>query len=724
VSGPLFSPSWYRVAPLTPRIRSHARFHRHQYRGQTWHVLQDLSTERFYRFSPAGYFIIGIMDGRRTVQEIWEEGNARLGDEAPTQDEMIRLLSQLHAADVLLCDVPPDTAEMLERYESMQRRKWQNQLFSVMAWRIPLFDPERILRRFLPLVRPFVSWLGLLLWLAVVAPAVVLAVVHWTDLTHNIIDRVLAPQNLVLLWVLFPVIKGLHEFGHAFVTKAFGGEVHDMGVMILVLTPVPYVDASAAWAFREKSRRVIVGAAGILVELFLAALAFFVWLNAEPGAARAVAYNAMLIAGVSTVLFNGNPLLRFDGYYILADLIEIPNLRARASAYVGYLGERYLFGRREAEPPDSTPGERAWFVTYAVTSFVYRVFIVVGIILFIAGKFFLVGIILAILAAAVWTVVPAVKGMSYLLTSPRIRSVRVRAVAVTTIVVALLAVLIVLVPVPLRSMAEGVVWIPDEALVRAGADGFIDRVVATPGARVRRGDILIVSSDPALPVEVKVLEARLRELEARYAEQRPRDLVRAAMIREEIRYVAEGLAKARERAADLIVYSKAEGIFVLPRAQDLPGRFVRQGELLAYVVELHKITVRTVVSQGDIDLVRQRTKRVDVRLAERLTDTFPAAITRLVPGGVEQLPSTVLGSQGGGRIPIDPTDPRGITALQKMFQVDLEVRTGAGVLNVAAGCGCQGSGGRVYVRFDHGTEPLVTQWYWKVRRLFLSRFDV
>ncbi|HEV8640691.1 MAG TPA: PqqD family peptide modification chaperone, partial [Methylomirabilota bacterium] len=196
MSGPLFSASWYRVAQLTPRLRSHARIHRHRYRGATWYVLQDLSTERFHRFSPAAYLIIGLMDGRRTVQELWEAATARLEDDAPTQDEVIQLLSQLHAADVLQCDVPPDAAELLERRQRQSRRAWQSRLLSPFAWRFPLFDPEPFLRLFLPVVRPLVGWVGALLWLAAVGPAVVLAAVHWPELARDVTDRLLAPQNL------------------------------------------------------------------------------------------------------------------------------------------------------------------------------------------------------------------------------------------------------------------------------------------------------------------------------------------------------------------------------------------------------------------------------------------------------------------------------------------------------------------------------------------------
>jgi putative peptide zinc metalloprotease protein len=706
---------WYRVAGLRPRLRSHAQIHRHQYRAQTWYVLQDRSTERFHRFSPAAYLIIGLMDGRHTVQEIWETACSRLGDDAPTQDEVIQLLGQLHQTDVLLCDVPPDAAELLQRYERQARRQWQSRAFSLFSWRFPLFDPERLLRRLMPLVRPLIGWMGALLWLAVVGPALLLAAVHWSDLTSDVLDRVLAPQNLLPLWLLYPVIKAFHEFGHAFVTKAFGGEVHDMGVMLLVLTPVPYVDASSASAFREKWQRIAVGAAGILVELFLAALALLVWLSVEPGTVRTLAYNAIIIAGVSTVLFNGNPLLRYDGYYILADLLEIPNLRSRANAYLGYLGERYLFGRREADPSAASPGERAWFIVYGITSFLYRIFVVVAILLFVMDRSFLLGVVFAVLTGIGWATVPVAKGLRFLFTHPRLRSVRTRAVAVTAIAVAVAVGAVGLVPAPYRSRAEGVVWIPDEAFVRAGVEGFVEQVIARPGARVRRGDVLIVCRDPLLTERVQELEARHRELEARYVEQQVKDRVKAEIIQEEIAHVAESLAQARERAGELIIRSRTEGTFVAPLAADLPDRFVRQGELLGHVVELGTITVRTVVSQAFIGLVRQQTRDVRVRLAERMAETFPAVIKREVPGASEQLPSPALGSQGGGQLATDPLDKQGVKAIQKVFQVDLELPSPWQVVNV---------GGRVHVRFDHGWAPLGIQWYRQVRQLFLSRFNV
>jgi putative peptide zinc metalloprotease protein len=239
--------------------------------------------------------------------------------------------------------------------------------------------------------------------------------------------------------------------------------------------------------------------------------------------------------------------------------------------------------------------------------------------------------------------------------------------------------------------------------------------MAQPGTRVRPGEVLIVCRDPALSEQVQELDARRRELLARYAEQHVKDLVKSEIIKEELAHVQESLARARERASELTIRSRTTGIFVAPQAADLPGRFVKQGELLGHVVELGTITVRTVVSQPVIDLVRKQTRAVEVRLAERLAETFPAAITRAVPGASERLPSPALGSQGGGQFATDPQDKQGVKSIQKVFQVDLELSAPSRVINV---------GGRVYVRFDHGWAPLGLQWYRQVRQLFLARFNV
>jgi putative peptide zinc metalloprotease protein len=252
--------------------------------------------------------------------------------------------------------------------------------------------------------------------------------------------------------------------------------------------------------------------------------------------------------------------------------------------------------------------------------------------------------------------------------------------------------------------------------VRAGADGFVERVVAKQGTWVKSGEVLVEMTDVLLATELKVLEARVRELDAKYREQVVSDRVRAEIVDEERRFAAQNLERARERAGELVIKAKAEGEFVYPRAPDAPGRFLKKGDLLAHVVNTDAIIVRAVVSQQDIDLVRNATRGVDLRLAEQVPVTIRSAVKRVVPSATDQLPTAALGTQGGGAMPVDPADREGRKSVQRFFQVDVELPQSARSTARV--------GGRAYVRFDHGWEPLGMQWYRRARQLFLARFNV
>ena len=709
------SPSWYRLASLRPALKSQARIRRHRFRGEAWYVVQDPASGRFNRFTPAAYQLLGLLDGQRTMDEVWNAAIEQLGDDTPGQDEVIRLLSQLHAADLLQCEVSPDSAELFERFGRQHRARRTSNWRNPFSIRFPLWNPDRFLSRTLPLMRLLLNGFGALLYCAIVGLGIVLAGLHWPELSENLADRVLAAENLFVLLLCFPAVKFLHELGHGYAAKAGGGEVHEMGIMLLVFMPVPYVDATAASGFRSKWRRVLVGAAGMLTEILIASLFMLVWVAAEPGWLRAVAFNVMLIAGVSTVVFNGNPLLRFDGYYILSDLIEMPNLATRGNQYWRYLAERYGFRMAQAEPPPSTAGERWWFLSYTPAAFVYRTFVLVAIVLYIAAEWFFIGVVLAVWGAVTMLIWPIVKLAGYLLAIPRAARARQRAITISGIACAMILVLLFLVPVPLRIQSEGVVWLPEEANVLAGTDGFVRSALVEPGTRVAANTPLVESHDPAVAAELRVLEARIAELEAKldyqlFAERVEAEITRQELTREHARYT-----RMLERAEQLIARSAVAGRFLVERPEDLPGRFVRRGELLGYVIQDTRRVVRAVVSQDDVDLVRNRLLRVDVRLAERVADVHPAAVVREVPAARDRLPSTALSSEGGGVIAADPRDPKGGKALASTFQFDLELPPQLPSVSY---------GGRVYVRFVLRPEPLATQWYRRIRQVFLAQFHV
>jgi len=710
----LLSPSWYRVAELRPRLRSHVRIHRHHYRGERWYVLEDRVSRRMHRFNPVAHYVIGLMDGRRSVQEIWDAALERFGDDAPTQDETIRLLGQLHAAEVLQSEVTPDVAELLRRARKGKPKTWLQNLRSPLAIRIPLLDPDRFLERWLPWYRALFGTGGLLLWCAVVGWGAFAAAAHWDQLTQDFSSRVLAPENLLLMWLLFPLLKLAHEFGHACAVKAWGGEVHEMGIMFLVLMPIPYVDATAASAFKETRRRVLVGAAGMVVELFIASIALYFWLQAEPGLFRTVLYNVMLIAGISTVLFNLNPLLRFDGYYMLADVIQIQNLRQRGQQYLTHLVETRLYGLQQPEI-EASAGEKRWFVLFTIASFVYRVFIMLAIAVFIASEYMIIGVVLALWALGAMFVWPVLKGVGFLLFHAKLRRHRLRAIVSTSAALGALGAALFVLPLPHWTRAEGIVWPPHDAQVRAGADGFARRIVAVPGAIVTRGSPLVILENPELPPRIRVLEAQLRLLETRAQAERVTDRVRWDITGEEIAATRAELEHVRRLNRDLVVRSATSGTFVLslPR-QDLPGRYVRKGQQLGYVVSASTVTARVLVSQDDVDLVRSGTEQVNVKLAGRMHETYEARIVREAPAAIDRVANLALSSVGGGPAPLDPQRADEAMTLDTWFEFELELPA---TRDFALGR-------HVYVRFEHVAEPLAWRLYRSVRQVFLRQFLV
>ena len=220
---------------------------------------------------------------------------------------------------MLLVDRLPNADAFLHLVNRHRRSRLMNAVRNPLSITVPLWDPDPFLKRYAGFFRPLLGRWGFLVWLAWVMPAVILAGLYFQELTENATDRLLSTEGLLILAVTFPIVKALHELGHAFVLRALGGEVHQIGLMFVAFFPVPYVEASAAALLPSKVQRMLVGAAGMMVELVLAALAIYIWILIEPSIIRAIAYNVIVIAGVSTLIVNGNPLLRFDGYFILSE---------------------------------------------------------------------------------------------------------------------------------------------------------------------------------------------------------------------------------------------------------------------------------------------------------------------------------------------------------------------------------------------------------------------
>lgn len=689
---PTFSESWYRVVNLRPRLRGTAQISRQYYRGERWYVVRDPAGNQYHRLSDAAYRFIGLLDGKRTVGEAWDLVGGQLADDAPTQPEVIQILSQLYAANLVETDVPPDATVLLRRHKLHLKRQWQSRLMNIMFPRIPIWDPDRFLKRWMPMIKWFFSSIGMILWLVVVGSALVITSPHWQELYKGFEQSLQIagkPENIALLFISFWVLKFFHELGHAFTCRRFGGECHEMGIMFLVFVPTPYVDASSAWAFPNKWHRMFVGAGGMYVELFIAAICAFIWLNVKDsgGPLPLFLVNVIFWASFTTVLFNANPLLRYDGYYMLSDYLEIPNLQQRSKEYSFGLIKRHVFRIKPLQPLP-TPMARFWLFFYHIFSSVYRIFVGLAIILYVTFQIPILGLLMGLSGLVTWLVMPIGKLIKYLSLDPELHRKRGGAWAFSVGVAALIVTLIGFIRFPVRVHMDGAVDPQEKQVLYARSGGFVKEIVAQEGSRVHKGDVIIICDSRELDAEIARTQAEIGKTQAQLIQATVKDSSEASAAMEYLRAQQKYIEQLRDRKEHLTVRSPIEGELVAPDLANSIGKYIAEGQQIAHVEQRNRLKVKGTISQDDAQLVFKAMKsdpqrRPLVRLAGDIEwrqnggEPLVADTFAVFEGASEYLPHPMLSVQGGGEAMIDPTDQSGVKTQERQFEFRIELDNAA-----------------------------------------------
>ncbi|MEM7791325.1 MAG: hypothetical protein AAF546_07980, partial [Verrucomicrobiota bacterium] len=630
------------------------------------------------------------------------------------QGEVVQMLAQLYSGNLILSDVPADVVQLFERLKKRKANEWKARIFGIFFLRVPLWDPDHFLNRTIGFVRGLLNPIGAFIWLAVVLSALVLVLGRWDEATAQSVG-VFDPSNLLLLYVGFAVAKLIHEMGHAYAVKRLGGEVHRMGITLLVFTPVPFVDATAAWAFRERWKRVWVGAAGMIVELLFASFAAFVWAYTGPGLINGLAYNIMVVASISTLLFNLNPLLRFDGYYILSDLTDSPNLQPRSTNQWGYWIERYAFGGKAIQSPADSKRESAWLGSFGAAAWVYRIFITFTIIIFVADKFFGLGFLAAVLTLIGFVVLPLYKGIRYLLAEPRIEPVRLRAISVTLAFLAVILILLGVVPFPNHFRAPGVIKSGDSQYIITEASGSVDQIDLVSD-EVEQSERLLSMRNPELDLEIADLLAEKAQIEAMQRRSYTTDPVELAPLAERLKVVETKLDDLVEQREALNLLAPSDGRAILFNPQELAGRWLSRGAVVGEVVSGDEWEFRAVVSQGDAGkLFAEGASDFELRFRGSSGSYFKPDRVRIVPGQQDYLPSPALGWPAGGSVRLADNDQTGLQAYEPYFLV-------IGYLSADTASFWHGRTG--IARFDAPAEPLLSQWMHSLRQLLQRRFQL
>jgi len=685
-----------------------------KYRGERWYVLRNTSDLATVRLSENAYAAIAMMDGQRSIGAIQTSCEALYGPEAPSVEEIAQLLIQLGGVGLVLNGLPTDLQSLLAN-RAKGRSSWKIQKFSPTAVRVPLCNPEPWLHR----LRNYAVWLFtprfMFMWLLFIMGSVPVAIVHFDEIASALAPDFWSVDHTLLLAFIYIAIKLIHEIAHGLAIKAWGGEVREVGIMLLWFFPCPYVDGTSAAMFPDKRKRAIVAGAGILAELTMAAVGLVVFLLVEPGLIRLVALDVMFIGTVSTLLANGNPLLKFDGYYVLEDLVEIPNLSTRSQRYYIYILQRYLFGLSDAQSPVTAHGERFWFCIYAPIALAYRTVLVITIALMFSEHYLAAGVAVASYALFNQLVLPLLRGTNYLALSPQLGSQRSRAVAVTTGTLLVALLFIGFVPLSSTTFAEGVVGTINQDELYTESDGFVRDVLVVPNSFVLANQPLLTIENLELQTSIEKLKSRRNELEILRANAQIEDRTAAVSFITELQAIEKELTLHEQREASLIIHSRTSGEFLPVDGHTLLGRYVHQGELLGHVVSDGPRIVTAVVTQAEVGRIRSGVDNAHIRLAEQPFSGLTVGDIRETPGGDFTLPSRILGVAGGGRLTIDAQDPSGVTTAKRVFSIEMILPEDIPT---------QRLGGRAYVRFNHQPEPLISHISRNFDQLLLRHFGI
>jgi len=711
----IFSDSWFRVSGLRVALLPSVEVKAQSFRGQTWHVLQDTYTQRYFRASAQACNFIRSLQTSKTVEEVWEEFVNHHPEDAPSQEEVIQLLSQLHLSNLLYSLQQPDNEAIVERYKKQKNKEVLGKLASFLYVRIPLWNPDPWLKRIQPLVLMLTGWGAFAVWLMVMLGGLLTAFNHRSALIDQS-EGVLSLGNLPWLYVCLGSLKLFHEAGHAFVCKRFGGEVRTFGVMFLLLTPLPYVDATSSWGFPNRWHRIYVSFAGMAIEFFFAAAGALVWANTGPGLTHSLAFNVMLIGSVSSILFNGNPLLRFDAYYMLSDFAEIPNLYQKAQQQWKYFGDRYLLGTIAAQSKASDEREWYWLTLYGLLSFVYLMVVTLGISLFLLDQWLPLGLLVLGMTLYGKLIAPLYQ-LGKHLRGNATQANRQRALGTTAAIGVALVVVTAVVPFPDAIKTQGILQANDSSHLYLQTPGKLDTLYARHGDRVRKGQRIASFQNPDLQSDIRMVEHAREEAQVQYRQALHRSHSELEAFQQKLDALDARLQDLQEQLGRLDVVSDQDGEWVAPELHELVGSWQQRGFALGEIVDRRSFRFVAIVAQEEADfLFKQAFKKTELRLAGQADFNVLLPLVTIIPYQSQRLPSVALGWLGGGEIAVNTNEPAGDRAKESFYLLRADIPA-AHLREMTVLHGLSGT-----LRIELASQPLYVQAYRAVKQLVQKRY--
>lgn len=643
------------IGATRPRVHSNLKYSFHEYNGERCCVIEDPLSSKFHRVGLAEYRFLTHLDGKVTFSEAFARASLGSGWDALSERQAISVLSWL--VENRLADLGgniPD--EVREETRSKQISANLRNFLNVLFIRVPLGRPDGILNRIYPFFKLLCGWWFFPVWLAVVASGIVQAGIHWDRLVRGT-EGILAPGNWLWLALVWIGLKLWHETWHGLICKHHGGEVREAGVLLVLFTPLGYVDASSSWSFPEKWKRIHVAAAGMYGEFFLAGIAALVWSQTGPGLTNTLALNTMVMASTITLLFNINPLMRFDGYFILSDLLELPNLYTRANQLIRKLAKRWILGVKNLSPVDWKLRETWIYLIYGIASVIWRLFIVITLLIAASMLFKGGGLLFAVIGFLFWIGPMTIGFLRYIwYGNDHEKPARFQAILRCCMLIAALF-LIAYIPMGVTIRAPGLVQFSEQIILRAECPGFVQGIHVLDGMRVEQDQLLVTLSNEAA-------ESQLEKLAIRYERQDLKTRL-THTVKQFAEYEAEedALFALRKQYHDQLRYvstldvvAPKDGRVIAPLLPYMRSRFVNTGDEILRIAKPYAGEIVVPVSQQDIDYFHRHTGNpVAVRISGR-GRTMQGTLRSLNARASTQIEYPQLTTLGGGPLSVKAQD--------------------------------------------------------------------
>ncbi len=630
------------------------------------YTVEDPLRGKFFRVGVPEYTFLTQLDGHRSIAEAVGRAAVRLGAQAISEHEALALCHWAIETQ-LVQSLDGERTTRIAAAAAQHERRRIRAMANPLCVRIPLIDPDWRLSRIAPWFGWVFTWPALAVWTGMVSYAIYLVGSGWPRIESSaavILDR----DNWLRLAAAWIMLKALHESAHGLACKHYGGTVGSAGITLLFFMPLAYVDVTSSWRCRSKWQRIAVAAAGVYAELIVASISTIVWASSSPGIVQTMALNIALTAGASTLLFNANPLVRFDGYFILSDLLGIPNLYSCGRQWIVDFVQTHVLGL-EAAAPSWTP-TKAWLIRfYAVAALAWRGLFFLTLALGVVGMLGQLGMVIAALLLGFAWGVPLAQTVRRLRTMAAGKSLNARRV-VSSAAVAAAALVIVgaILTLPGRVSAPAVVEYAPLTLVRASAPGFVQEILVASGDPVAPGQPIVVLRNDELQAELADLELASDEslVKCRMLRQ-AQELAKLQAQAADCAATEKKIAELKTRVASLTVRAAVAGRVYARNIDALQGKYLQAGDEIAVIGREDVMELLVAVPQDDVELFGNHlgVGKVYARMASG--ECIVAQLKSIDPRGSTELPHAALSATVGGPLAVK-TAARTAEAAEKSEQ--------------------------------------------------------